>query len=128
MRRTLSRCFLACLLTLLLPALSTAEAASRQVFTHLFIVPALLPDGAEAAPRLAGLESWLNETFGGYTRLAPGQGGWKNETGQVESETNTVYLVTASRNLSKDIAARLSGEFGVRVPYVLVFPAELFVK
>ena len=98
-----------------------------QVFAHVFIVPAALADGSDAAARLPDFEAWLAETFGGYTRLGTGGGGWKNETGQVETEVNTTYLTTAGRDCSKDIAARLVQEFGMRVPYVLVVPAGAFV-
>ncbi|KHK02506.1 hypothetical protein [Desulfovibrio sp. TomC] len=103
-----------------------ARADTVQVFAHLFIVPATLADGSEAAPRVPDFEAWLAETFGGYTRLGAGAGGWKNETGQIETEVNTTYLTTAGRDCSKDIAARLVQEFGMRVPYVLVLPAGAF--
>ena len=92
----------------------------------LGIVPATLADGSDAAPRVPEFEAWLTETYGGYTRLGAGAGGWKNETGQIETEANAVYLTTAPRDVSKDIAARLAGDFGVRVPYVLVLPAGAF--
>jgi hypothetical protein len=104
------------------------RAQTQQVFAHLFAVPTVMPDGGSPAERTAALESWLAESFGGYTRLGAGVGGWKNETGQVETENNAVYLVTASRDYTKEIAARLGQDFGVRVPYVLVFPAGLFAK
>lgn len=119
---------LLCLLATAWPAGRSSAADSQQVFAHLFTVPDALPDGADPAPRIVALKAWLSETFGGYTRLGPGEGGWKNETGAVETETNTVYLVTAPRDVSRDIGAWLAREFGVRVPYVLVLPAALFVK
>jgi hypothetical protein len=103
-----------------------AVADTEQVFAHLFIVPAALADGSDAGPATAGLEAWLAETYGGYTRLGAGAGGWKNEVGQVETEANAAYLTTAPRDVSKDIAARLAQDFGVRVPYVLVFSAGAF--
>ena len=103
-----------------------ARADTEQVFAHLFIVPAALADGSEAAPQVPAFEAWLAETYGGYTRLGAGAGGWKNETGQIETEDNTIYLTTAGRDCSKDIAARLVQVFGMRVPYVLVLPAGAF--
>ena len=109
-------------------ALATpARADMDQVFAHLFVVPAALADGSDAAPLLPAFETWLTESYGGYTRLGSGSGGWKNEAGQIETEANTVYLTTANRDSSKDIAARLARDFGVRVPYVLVLPAGAFV-
>ena len=119
---------LPCLLAMWLAAVPVA-AESQQVFAHLFTVPAALPDGGDSAAQVSALHAWLAETFGGYTRLAPGgEGGWKNETGVVETEVNTAYLVTAPRDVSKDIAARLARDFGMRVPYVLTFPAALYAK
>ena len=103
-----------------------AAADTEQVFAHLFVVPAALADGASALAAAAALETWLAETYGGYTRLGAGVGGWKNEVGQIETEANAIYLTTAPRDVSKDIAARLAGDFGVRVPYVLVLPAGAF--
>jgi hypothetical protein len=105
-----------------------ARAETRQVFAHLFVVPTELPDGGNILERTATLEAWLAESFGGYTRLGPGGGGWKNEKGQVETEANAIYLTTAGRDFSKEIAARLEQDFSVRVPYVLVLPAGFFVK
>lgn len=128
MRHVLFRLVLTGLVLALLSTVATAGTESQQVFAHLFTVPAALPGGEDTADRLPSLEAWLAETFGGYTRFGPGQGGWKNETGQVEIERNTTYLVTAPRDFSKEIAARLAGDFGVRVPYVLVLPAGLFAK
>lgn len=103
-----------------------ARADMVQVFAHLFVVPAALADGSDAAPVLPAFEAWLAESFGGYTRMGSGVGGWKNEAGQVETEANAVYLATANRDSSKEIAARLVQDFGVRVPYVLVLPAGAF--
>lgn len=113
-------------LCLLPPCPVTAET-TQQVFAHMFAVPSRLPDGSDAAPRIRALEDWLATTYGGYTRLGPGAGGWKNEQGQVENEANTTYIVTAPRDAGKSIADRLRQEFGVRVPYVLVFSADRFV-
>jgi hypothetical protein len=120
-------CLPACLLVLLLAA-TTASAKTQPVITHLFLVPVTLPDGRDAAPALVDLEAWLAESFGGYTRLGTGQGGWKNEPGQVETQVNAAYLVTAPRDVSREIADRLTRDFGERVPYVLVFPAGMFVR
>ena len=124
----LVRRFLTALLLLGLLAARPLPAAAdtEQVFAHLFVVPAALADGSSALAAVAALEAWLAETYGGFTRLGAGVGGWKNETGQVETEANAVYLTTAPRDVSKDIAARLAGDFGVRVPYVLVLPAGAF--
>lgn len=116
------------LFLLLTAALSgPARADTVQVFAHLLAAPVVLPDGSDAAPRLATFETWLAETYGGYTRLGSGTGGWKNESGQIETEANATYLITANRDASKDIAARLVQDFGMRVPYVLVVPAGAFV-
>lgn len=127
MIRTASR--LACCLALALCCLAaTARAESRQVFAHLFTVPTDHVDGGDAALKLPALETWLVQSFGGYTRLGAGDGGWKNEQGQTETQANAVFLVTANRDVSKELAARLSHDFGERLPYVLVFPADQFVK
>ena len=107
----LVRHFLTALLLLGLLAARPLPAAAdtEQVFAHLFVVPAALADGSSALAAVAALEAWLAETYGGFTRLGAGVGGWKNETGQVETEANAVYLTTAPRDVSKDIAARLKG-------------------
>jgi len=112
----------------LLSVASVAAADTQQVFTHLFVVPAVPADGGDATEKTTAFETWLTETFGGYTCLGAGHGGWKNEAGVIETEANTVYLTTAGRDFSKEIGARLMQDFGMRVPYVLVFPAELFAK
>jgi hypothetical protein len=118
---------LACLCGLLAAA-APAGPPAQPVTAHLFLVPVTLPDGRDAAERLAGLEAWLAEAFGGYTRLGTGHGGWQNEAGRVETEANAAYLVTAPRDVSRDIGDRLTRDFGVRVPYVLAFPAAMFVR
>lgn len=105
-----------------------ARAQSRQVFVHLFTVPGDLPGGGDITLVLPPFEAWLAESFGGYTRMGAGEGAWKNEKGRVETQGNTVYLVSADRDVSRDIAARLTRDFGERVPYVLVFPAGMFGK
>jgi len=118
------------LLAVCLAGLTSLAAPARaevvDVFAHMFAVPAALADGSDAAPVLPAFEAWLAESFGGYTRMGSGYGGWKNETGQIETEANAVYLTTANRDSSKEIAARLVQDFGVRVPYVLVLPAGAF--
>lgn len=108
------------------PAAPVTGLPTAPVVAHLFLVPARLPDGADAAPRLAGLEAWLAEAFGGYTRLGPARGGWKNERGVIETADNLAYLVTFSRDVSGEIAGRIARDFGERVPYVLTFPAGVF--
>lgn len=115
------------LLVLLLAAATGQAAPSREVFVHFFLMPATLADGTDAGGERSAFEAWLAATYGGYTRLGQGAGGWKNATGQVETETNTAYLVSTSRDVAKAIAARLTAVFGVRVPYVLVWPAGRFV-
>ena len=125
MRPALRFALPSCLLVLFLAAVP-AWAGSTPVVAHLFLVPTALPNGRDAAPVLAGLETWLTGTCGGFTRLGTGHGGWRNEQGQAETEANAAYLVTAPRDLSRDIAARLTRDFGVRVPYVLVFPAGMY--
>jgi hypothetical protein len=117
-----------CLSALWLAAVPAVGGESQQVFAHLFTVPTVLPGGADAAEQTAALRTWLAETFGGFTRLGAGEGGWKNEEGHLETEANTTYLVTAPRDVSKEIAARLTRDFGVRIPYVLVFPAAVSAK
>jgi hypothetical protein len=108
---------------------AAAQAENRQVFAHLFTVPTDdLPGGADAAGKILELEKWLVQSCGGYTRLGAGNGAWKNDQGQVELQGNAVYLVTASRDFAKDLAARLSKDFGERMPYILVFPADQFLK
>ncbi|WP_300161384.1 hypothetical protein [Solidesulfovibrio sp.] len=106
----------------------TARAESRQVFAHLFTVPADLPAGGDASARIPALEEWLAGSFGGFTRLGSGDGGWKNEQGKIEIQGNVVYLVTANRDYAKEIAARLVADFGERMPYILVFAADQFLK
>ncbi|HCR14312.1 hypothetical protein [Solidesulfovibrio sp.] len=125
-RRTMR--LLCCLLLAAACLSGAAQAETKQVFAHLFTVPTDLPGGGDAAAKLPALEAWLSESYGGYTRLGAGDGGWKNEQGQLETQGNIIYLVTASRDFSKDIAARLAADFGERMPYVLVFPADRFVK
>ncbi|MHC1712064.1 MAG: hypothetical protein AB9872_07945 [Solidesulfovibrio sp.] len=117
-----------CLLVAVLCGATLAQAETRQVFAHLLVVPTELPDGGNILEKTAAFEAWLTEAFGGFTRLGPGGGGWKNEKGQVETEANATYLTTASRDFSKEIATRLFEDFSVRVPYVLVFPAGLYAK
>ncbi|WP_428565887.1 MAG: hypothetical protein ACP59X_05450 [Solidesulfovibrio sp. DCME] len=119
---------LCCLLLAAFCLATTARAENRQVFAHLFTVPTDLPGGGDDSTKLPGFESWLVQSCGGYTKLGPGNGGWKNEQGQVEVQGNVVYLVTAPRDVSKDLAARLTSVFGERQPYILVFPADQFLK
>ncbi len=107
---------------------ATAQAENRQVFAHLFTVPTDLPDGGDDSMKLPGFEGWLAQSFGGYTKLGSGDGAWKNEQGQVEIQGNVVYLVTAARDVSKDLATRLAADFGERQPYILVFAADQFRK
>ena len=114
-----------CLVAACLTAVPATAAPSQQVFVHLFTVPTVLPGGEDAAGQTATLRAWLAETFGGFTRLGTGEGGWKNEQGRLETEANTTYLVTAPRDVAKEIEERLRRDFGVRVPYVLVFPAAV---
>ncbi len=121
------RLLAACFCLALLWTAGPVRAETAQVFAHLLVVPLALPDGSDAAQRTADFEAWLIESFGGYTRLGLGSGGWKNEAGQPETEANATYLTTASRDASKEIAARMVQDFGMRVPYVLVFPAGAFV-
>ncbi|MFU2210603.1 hypothetical protein [Solidesulfovibrio sp. C21] len=113
---------LACLAAAPAPAQS-----SRVVMAHIFTVPAD-PPGGNIDAVLPAFENWLATSFGGYTRLGAGDGAWKNKKGQVETQGNIVFLITTGRDVSKDIAARLTRDFGEREPYVLVFPAGLFVK
>ena len=127
MHRLLSRlvcCAFAASLCLLA---AQGRAESRQVFAHVFTVPTVLPEGASASARQRELEAWLSATFGGFTCLGRGTGGWKNEGGRVETQDNVVYLVTAGRDVSKAIAEKLRADFGERAPYVLVIPAGQFV-
>jgi hypothetical protein len=109
-------------------AVGPAGAGTKQVYVHLFTVPTDLPGGGGITRVLPDFEVWLAESFGGYTRLGAGDGAWKNEQGQIEAQGNTVYLVSADRDASADIAARLTRDFGERAPYMLVFPAGRFVK
>ena len=110
-------------LLVLLSATAVQAAQSRMVFVHFFLVPTTLADGTGAAEKRPAFETWLTATYGGFTRLGQGAGAWKNAKGQVETEANTAYLVSTHRDVSKDIAARLTADFGVREPYILVFPA-----
>ena len=110
----------------LLCLLPVAAAAQGQpVLAHVCIIPSPAPGPEGGKDRVAAFEAWLCRRFGGFTRLGQGRGGWTNEQGKPETETNAVYLVTTGSDVSAELAKRIKRDFDVRVPYVLVFPAAL---
>lgn len=113
-------------LLLCLAPLQPSLADDGPVLAHLCVIPSPTPQSDADGKRQEAFETWLCRRFGGFTRLGRGRGGWIEEAGRQETETNAVYLVTTTGDTSRELAERIARDFAVRVPYVLVFPATRF--
>ncbi|MFZ5812614.1 MAG: hypothetical protein ACOY4F_11270 [Thermodesulfobacteriota bacterium] len=98
-----------------------AVQAAEQVYIHFFVVPRVLPGGKEAAEKYPGLRAFLAKTAGGYTQLGACDGGALLPSGEVRTAGNTCFLVSASHDLSDEIATHLKANFGEKTPYVVVW-------
>ncbi len=114
---------LAALCAVAFPSVPNAEEKSGVVVVHYFVVPSVLPGGVNAAERLPALRMFLSKLAGGYTQLGMTQGGWVNPKGGLETERNISFLVSAEKDVSKEIAAYLDRHFPAKARYLLVWDA-----
>jgi len=102
----------------------TAVQAAEQVVIHFFVVPRVLPGGKEAAGKFPELRKFLAKTAGGYSQLGSCDGGALLPSGEVRAETNICFMVSASRDVSAEIAAYLKTHFENKSPFVLSWPGS----
>jgi hypothetical protein len=95
--------------------------AAQQVYVHFFVAPKVLPGGKEAAEKYPGLRAFLARTAGGYTQLGKCDGGALLPSGEVRTAGNTCFLVSASHDISDEIATYIRANFGEKSPYVVVW-------
>ncbi|QLA18818.1 hypothetical protein [Desulfolutivibrio sulfoxidireducens] len=98
--------------------------AAEQVYIHFFAVPRVLPGGKEAAEKYPALRAFLARTAGGYSQLGTCDGGALLASGEVRTATNTCFLVSASHDISDEIATYLKANFGEKTPYVVAWPGS----
>jgi hypothetical protein len=101
-----------------------AVQAAEQVVVHFFVVPRVLPGGKEAAGKFPDLRKFLARTAGGYTQLGSCDGGALAASGEVRSETNICFMVSAPRDMSTEIAAYLKTHFENKSPFILTWPGS----
>ncbi len=119
----LSALFLCAALVLRAPGVCLAEENAAPVTVHFFLVPAVLPDGSDSSPGLPALRLFLAKLAGGYTELGAGSGGYLDEKGELVKEDNHAFLVSADKDLSKDIRSYLEKNFPQSMHYILVWKA-----
>ena len=95
--------------------------AAEQVVVHFFVAPRVLPGGKEAAMKFPDLRRFLAKIAGGYTQLGSCDGGVLAASGEVRSETNVCFMVSAPSDLSTEIAAYLRTHFETKSPFVLTW-------
>lgn len=106
------------------PGAETAVQAAEQVVIHFFVVPRVLPGGKEAALKFPDLRKFLARTAGGYSQLGSCDGGSLLPSGEVRAENNICFMVSASRDVSAEIAAYLKTHFENKSPFVLSWPGN----
>lgn len=97
------------------------EEARGAVYAHLVLVPEALPDGQPAAAELGEFKKELVRLAGGYTQLAPAEGGWLDPRGKLETERNIPLLICAPRDLSETMRKEVARRFKQEMPFVLVW-------
>lgn len=101
-----------------------AVQATEQVVVHFVVVPRVLPGGKEPAGKFPELRKFLAKTAGGYTQLGSCDGGVLAAGGEVRSESNICFLVSAPRDLSAEITAYVKGHFENKTPFILTWPGN----
>jgi len=101
------------------PGAETAVQAAEQVVIHFFAVPRVLPGGKEAALKFPDLRKFLAKTAGGYSQLGSCDGGALLPSGEVRTGNNICFMVSASRDVSAEIAAYLKTHFEDKSPYIV---------
>jgi len=113
-----------CAAVLLLAPQSRAMEKPGAVTVHFFLVPAVLPDGTDSAPALPALRLFLAKLAGGYTELGAGSGGYLDDKGELVKEDNIAFVVSAPKDVSKEIKAYLEENFPQDLHFILVWKAD----
>ena len=66
---------------------------------------------------------WLAQEAGGYTELRESPGGWLDGEGNLQTEEQAAFLVSAPVNLKEAIQQYMIQNFGQSLPYVVVWNA-----
>ena len=97
--------------------------AESKVFVHFLVVPAKTKDGRDFNTAMADLKLKLARLAGGYTHLGPSEGGYLPSGGKLEQKKNHSFIVSAPRNITKDLEDYIPQYFETTKPYVLVWEA-----
>ncbi len=94
---------------------STQSAAPACYF---IVVPLELPNGSPTDTQRKSLERWMADRAGGYTRLGPCHGGWRDGDRIVE-EDHVAYFLRGPAGLKPELERIITEEFQQREPFVV---------
>ena len=104
---------------------SDSSAEPDRTYVHFFVAPKFMPDGSPADDRLDALRLWLAQEAGGYTELGDAPGGWITAEGNLQTEDQVAFVVTANFNLKATIRQYMMEHFDQTLPYVVVWETLL---
>jgi len=104
---------------------SESGAEPDRMYIHFFVAPKHMPDGTPAEEQIQALRLWLAREGGGYTELKDAPGGWIDGEGNLQTEEQVAFLVSAPMNLKEAVRQYMIRNFGQSLPYVLVWEALL---
>ena len=117
-------CFLVfSVLLLMMGCGGDSSAEPEKTYIHFFVAPKLMPDGTSAEEQIQALRLWLAREAGGYTELSEAPGGWLDEEGNLQTEEQAAFLVSAPVNLKEPIRQYMTRNFGQSLPYVMLWNA-----
>ncbi len=100
---------------------SDSGAEPDRIFIHFFVAPQYMPDGTSSEEQIQALRLWLAREAGGYTEFKEAPGGWIDGAGNLQTEEQVAFLVSAPANLKEAIRQYMSRNFGQSLPYVVVW-------
>lgn len=102
----------------LVASLVSSALAGTPATVHFFVVPAAVSD-----EKLHDLNTYLIKNAGGFT-ASRSTGGDIGTLGKEYAPENVSYIVSAPKNMGKEIGAYLKQKLGLKQVFLLTWPAE----
>ena len=117
--------FVLCLMLVIGFTAATASAEETGSFyVHFVVVPAVMPDGADASPMIMEFKKEVIAMAGGYTELGPSKGG-AVEDGVLVQQENVSFVIGAKKDISKELKALSEKLFKGKGAFILAWPGKV---
>lgn len=96
----------------------------KPVYVHFIVLPKVLPGGGDSESAYKTFQAEMIMLAGGFSELGNSRGGSMHSDG-VAPRSNAAYIVSADKDISKQIKDVVQRLFGLERVFILVWQGHL---